>query len=327
MILPQVTIVVCTFNRADPLREAVASLRALQTGGRFTYEVLIVDNASTDHTPQVAADLSAAAGAPVRRIVESRKGVASARNRGVREARGEWIAFFDDDQLADPRWLAELLDLAERKSLRCTGGAVHLRLPGGCRRDLAGMCRVLLGETRGMPREMPYNRRQAPGAGNLLLHKTVFDEVGLFDESLTSGGEDTDLFRRIRAARIDAWYTPAAIVHHIIPAQRLESRQLRWTALRIGGHLARRERQDYGKLFPLAIAARLAQAALVAAPRVLAARLARRPEHVVGADCRLAMWTGYVRSGCALLAPRWFGQGEFFTGMQFRSEPKPLASE
>src|SRR4029077_10495906 len=100
---PNVSIVVCTHNRAAMLRDALESLLRIETAGKFSYEIVVVDNASTDGTAQTVASLRQTA--PVLRYVyEAKKGIATARNRGLRESKGEWIAFFDDDQLADPRW-------------------------------------------------------------------------------------------------------------------------------------------------------------------------------------------------------------------------------
>ena len=110
---PDITVVVCTHNRAESLWQALASLYALETGGRFTYEVLVIDNASPDHTQDVIAAAAGESKAPLRGVHEPQKGIVAARNRGVLEAAGKWIAFFDDDQLADSRWLLELHSAAE----------------------------------------------------------------------------------------------------------------------------------------------------------------------------------------------------------------------
>ncbi len=242
---PRITVVVCTYNRADSLRDALASLVDLHTNG-FDYDVLVVDNASTDHTGTVVHEFVTAHGDRFRGIRESRPGVSAARNAGVRAAGGDWIAFFDDDQIADPDWLSELFALARRREVALVGGSVRLKLPYGTVRNPTGFCRVLLGETLGRDHEQPYTRKVAPGCGNMLVHASVFGRVGLFDETLTTGGEDTDLYRRIREAGYEAWYTPTALVWHVIPAERLGVDALEWSAKRIGGHVARREARESG---------------------------------------------------------------------------------
>ena len=93
--MPSVSVVVPTYNRAKWLPEAVAS--ALGQTHR-PLEVLIVDDGSTDHTEAVCASFAP----PVRYIRQANGGVSAARNRGVREARGEWIAFLDSDDVWEP---------------------------------------------------------------------------------------------------------------------------------------------------------------------------------------------------------------------------------
>src|SRR5205809_1380614 len=114
---PDISIVVCTQNRAEMLRGALASLYDLDADG-FSYEIVVIDNGSTDATPEVIAAAEAESRNPLRRIYEPEKGIVSARNRGIREARGRWIAFFDDDQIANSKWLAELYRGANAKHCR-----------------------------------------------------------------------------------------------------------------------------------------------------------------------------------------------------------------
>jgi glycosyltransferase involved in cell wall biosynthesis len=320
-VKPHVTIAVCTFNRAGMLVDALQSLRGLQTEDRFTYDVLVVDNASTDDTAAVIARAALDTDGMIRGVYEANEGVAHARNRAVREARGAWIAFFDDDQLADPRWLLCLMKFAEAKQVRCVGGAVHLRLPVGVTRRLAPVCREFLGETVGEDAPRRYTRRQAPGTGNMLLAQSVFDEVGLFRTDLHQAGEDTDLFRRMCEKNIAAWYTPEAIVHHVIPPHRLEENYLSWTAHRLGGHVARRERDDWGAtLFVPVLAARLGQLLFQRVPRWALAHAARDPEKILGSRCWIWFATGYLRHGLTLLAPRWFSQEKYLERLKFRAE-------
>jgi glycosyltransferase involved in cell wall biosynthesis len=315
-----VTIVLCTYNRAGLLRDTLASLAALASDG-FSHEVVVVDNASTDETPAVIAEAERSFPVPLRGVREARAGVACARNRGIQEARGRWVAFFDDDQVADTRWLAELLAMARARGCRCVGGANRLRLPPGRPDTLAPACWALLSAIIDPPAPCRYSRRFAPGAGNLLIERSVFDEVGRFDEGLREAGEDADLYRRMWAAGIVGWFTPAAISYHVIPAYRLEEPYLRWKAVRNGGHLARRNWQEWGRLmFVLVLFARLGQAALLHLPRLWWARLCGSGDRLLGARCRLWRVQGYCRFAVHFLAPRLFAQEAFFRGLEFRSE-------
>ena len=314
MKTPNISVVVCTFNRAAMLREALASLYDLTTNDRFTYEVLVVDNASTDATAEVIASAAKEARCPLRGVHESRKGIVHARNRGVEEARGEWIAFFDDDQLADSRWLAELHAMADQQDCRAVGGAVKLKLPAGCQRELAPMCRMLLGESVWSDRPFRYSKRIGPGAGNLMLHRSVFDEIGFFDAAVGSRGEDTELFLRAHAAGIEAWYVPTAIVLHVIPAERLETPFLLKLARRMGEGIGRLELAERSRaLFLARWLAKGARAALWQTPRWFVTRALGTPERALGLECQLAAAQGYWSIGYDL-----------FAGSR-RSQPHPAA--
>jgi glycosyltransferase involved in cell wall biosynthesis len=300
---PTITVVVCTRNRADRLDVALGSLAHLETDGRFSYEVLVVDNGSTDDTPAAVKRIAANFPVALRRVFEERPAVGRARNRGVAEAFGEWIAFFDDDQAADPRWLAELLALAERKGVRCVGGQVRLKLPPGIERDLSPVCRMLLGCSVDMPTERRYTPSCTPGAGNLMVHRTVFTEVGAFDEAC-SRGEDTDLFVRMYKAGIEAWYSPDAAIDHVIPPERLTDDFLLRLSDRMGTGMAEDEYAARGpKLYPLIWLARLAQASLALWPRLMLARLRRHREATLGARCRLRIAKKVLEEGYHLIGP------------------------
>src|SRR5690606_12212876 len=148
------------------------------------------------------------------------------------QADGEWIAFCDDDQQADSAWLLELLQMAGEKQIRVVGGAVKLALPAGAEQPALSVRRNF-GESVGREPH-PYSKRISPGTGNLLLHRSVIEQVGHFDENLRQAGEDTDLFRRIREADFESWYNPRAVVWHHIPAYRLTADYQRWSSQRTG---------------------------------------------------------------------------------------------
>jgi glycosyltransferase involved in cell wall biosynthesis len=298
---PDISIVVCTHNRAVMLRDALESLLQIETAGTLSYEIVVVDNASTDATAQVVESLQQA-GPVVRYVYEAKKGIATARNRGLREAAGEWIASFDDDQLADPRWLLELFAYAQQYNLRAVGGAVHLKLPEGCQRDLHPFVRMLLGESRLGNDPFPYSLKVSPGTGNLMLHCSVFEQVGTFDEAFAVRAEDTDLYCRIWRAGIEAWYVPAAIVHHVTPPARLEVSYLNRLASFLGGSIAQRERDTHPfPLFVMRWLAKVSLSPLILAAKLLMAKLSGHAEAQLGLSCHLQLFRDYTRRGGQIL--------------------------
>gem|GEM_PF-689240 len=117
------TVVVCTFNRAPRLRDCLESLMD-QTEPRESFEVIVVDNGSSDATKEVA-DSFHSRWKGVRRVVEPVQGLSHARNRGVREAFGSAIAFIDDDARADRDWVRTIIGFYQRHpTVDAVGGLV-----------------------------------------------------------------------------------------------------------------------------------------------------------------------------------------------------------
>ncbi len=120
---PLITVAICTHNRAAFLEKAVRSVLRQMTGDA---ELLIVDNASADDTPIVAARL-AATNPQVEVIREAELGLSAARNAALKQARGEFVLFLDDDATAEPDWLAAyrcFLSAPPSEKIAVVGGAV-----------------------------------------------------------------------------------------------------------------------------------------------------------------------------------------------------------
>ena len=195
---PLISVIVPTRNRAEWLREALQSLVAQTTHGRFDFEIVVIDNDSTDDTEQVLAQFAAQSPIPIRSYRQPVPGDAPTRNCGLQMARGQWLAFFDDDQLAEPNWLAELLAAACLTDAKIVGGAVRLDLDERQLRELGPWCRAALRETDLYSELQPYAKTDLPGTGNALVARSVFEAVGHFDESLRHGGSDFDFFGGVR---------------------------------------------------------------------------------------------------------------------------------
>lgn len=325
---PDVTVVVCSYNRADSLSEALESLVSLQTDG-FSYEVLVVDNASTDHTPDVVQQAAASSACSVRYVMEKQPGVSFARNCGVREACGQWLVFFDDDELAEPDLLVQLLKAAEKKQVKCVGGAIKLCLIGENgedkteQRNLRPWVRVMFNCTRDMTVGQFYNRTCTPGTGNMLVHRDIFDKIGLFRTDLVEGGEDTDLYHRMRGAGFAVYYSPEALVHHRVPEFRLEPKYMKLASLRMGGHVARREYQHYNKLtYPMVIVARGLQTSLLHGSCLVFALIGGNKEAVLERKCKWWLGQGYLQAAMRFL----FYKDAAVSSLQFRNERKPASS-
>lgn len=122
-----VTVIICSYNRVQTLGAALESAASQNLDPSWLLEIAIVDDGSTDGTERFVRQRAAGMPVPVRYFRETGNGIAHARNRGVREAQGEWVAFFDDDQLAESGWLNALLTTARETGARIVGGVRQLQ--------------------------------------------------------------------------------------------------------------------------------------------------------------------------------------------------------
>jgi len=250
---PLITIAIATFNRSSLLKRALESLCALHLSDKYQMEILVIDNGSTDNTREIVQSMSFQP-IPIRWVFEERAGLPFARNRAVQEALGEWIAFFDDDQLVVANWLEILYQTVKDERLECAGGARTLRIETeGTPPNLPRFSRMLLGEILASDPHF-YHEQHLPCTGNVLIAKSVFDRIGIFDESVLDGGEDTDFFNRMLDVGILAKYVPSAIVEHIIAPRRLEPDYLELIAFRHGRHVCRRDLKLHGTIYACASA-------------------------------------------------------------------------
>lgn len=123
-----ISVVICTYNNALMLRGALDSVISQQTNGMFSYEVVVINDGSTDETNTVVDEVTARASVPVRRVNISGGGYTEAMNTGVREARGRFIAFCDDDELPEPKWLKELFTVVRETGDQVVGGPCILAM-------------------------------------------------------------------------------------------------------------------------------------------------------------------------------------------------------
>lgn len=225
---PRISAIVCTQDRAAYLAKALASL-AVQTLAPDAYEVVVVDNASRDATPDVIA--AAAVGpAPLVAVHEPRRGLAHARNAGLRAASAPFVAYLDDDAIASPAWLATLLAIFEtqRPTPGCAGGRVdpiwEAPRPSWLSDALLPYLTVIDWTRAAGPLEEPH---YIAGA-NLAFARAALDAVGGFAPELGRIGtsllsnDEILVERRLRRRGWVCWYDPAAAVAHHVPARRLE---------------------------------------------------------------------------------------------------------
>ena len=238
---PDATVLIPTFNRAALLDETLQSLRRLRLRAGRTWNVIVVDNNSSDDTRSVVERHGQDFPVPLRYLFEGRQGRSSALNAGIAASDGALVAMTDDDVRVDEEWLeaacAALLDDADA-SMAYAGGPVTPRWEAQpppwldlTRGDLWGTIAI---QDHG-PHPFVYDdRRKVPLGANLAARRTLFDRIGTFRADLgrsngtrVLGQEVPELLARARAAGFRGWYVPEMRVAHHVPASRLTRQYFR----------------------------------------------------------------------------------------------------
>jgi len=227
----RITAAICTHNRAALLPAAIESLLT-QNLPPMDYEVLVIDNASTDETPHVIRRyLTASDRVTLRSAVQPILGLSHARNLAVEMAAGEVIAFLDNDAVANPDWLAALLDAYDLHPDAWAVGGKVLPLWEGKRPlwltdDLLPQLSMLdLGDVI-----RPLTEGEELFGVNFSCRRPAFDEIGLFRSDLGRqgvrllGSEESEFQRRILQRGQAIIYAPHAVVIHRVEAERLQQR-------------------------------------------------------------------------------------------------------
>lgn len=232
-----ISVIISTYNRCHILPDAIRSALHQDSGG-ISYEVLVVDNNSTDDTRHVIESLINENHAELRYIFADKQGVSNARNAGISEARGSILAFMDDDVVAAPNWLAEIKRaLDEHPEVDFVGGKVlpvwPIPPPDWLTYDhWSPLALMDYGDS-----EIPLVSENSKGliSANLAIRSAVFQHVGMFstEVQLVRDGigalEDHELLVRIWRAGGKGIYLPNAVVSTRVPLERMKKRyHRRW---------------------------------------------------------------------------------------------------
>ncbi len=226
---PRVVVGFCTFNRAARLPALVAALREQRCDEPF--ELLVVDNNSTDETQDVLQCLTAQAGPLLRCVKETSQGIVPARNRLLAEAaHATFLLMLDDDELPTPGWVQAGLSGLRDEGADCVGGRVRVKFEPGARPDW------LVDDLLGFLAEVDHGDRPFVIAdsskpiwtANVGYRMSVFQEGLRFDSRYSrvgkdvGGGEDVIMFERLLELRRRIQYRPDMVVEHFVESWRLQ---------------------------------------------------------------------------------------------------------
>lgn len=249
-----ISVIIATCNRGASLKETLNSILAQEVNNSFNYEILVVDNNSKDNTREIVESYFQAFAGKLKYLFESRQGKSYALNAGLAGAKGEIIAFCDDDVIVDPAWLFNIARCFNEYGCDALGGRVVPLYPQNVPSWVKENKDLLVGPVvrHDYGEEIKIYDGQLMRAflgSNMAIRSSCFAKIGLFRTDLGPGqaqtGEDTDIFQRLKEAGAKLYYNGPALVFHPISKKRITYRFLIRYYFTLGKYYTKK---DYEKL-------------------------------------------------------------------------------
>lgn len=214
--LKHISVCICTYKRPELLKRLLNELTVQETGGLFTFSIVVADNDQSQSAKVVVSDFAVASKVAVIYCAEPQQSIALARNKAVQNATGDYIAFIDDDELPERQWLQTLFAACEKYAVDGVLGPVKPSFESGVPRWIV----------KGKFYDRPTHKTGLVLAhgqtrtGNVLIKKHVFREIDAPFRPEFRAGEDVDFFRRaIDRGRVFIWCNEA-VVYETVPRAR-----------------------------------------------------------------------------------------------------------
>jgi glycosyltransferase involved in cell wall biosynthesis len=229
-----ITVAIPTYNGAERLPEVLRQLQRQQQTEAIAWEILVVDNNSSDCIQEVISHFQATM-PHLRWCQESMQGEGFARRRAFSEARGELVAFLDDDTIPDTHWVSAVVRFAKiHPQAGAYGSRVHADYAVPPPPNFDRIAAFLAITERGnQPLLYGKSSRLLPPGAGLVVRKSVWQQyvpekmilTGRVEGNMLTG-EDLEMLSHIQASPWEIWYNPAMEITHKIPAWRLEKKYL-----------------------------------------------------------------------------------------------------
>ncbi len=245
-----VSVIVCTFNREQYIERNLKAL-SKQSLAKEKYEIVIINNNSTDNTQTICESLIN--NHPELQIAyfnEKKQGHSYARNKGIQESKGEYLAFIDDDAFVDFEYTKNITEFfSKNHEISTLGGKI---IPIYEEDEPKWMSKYLLPLVAGL--DMGSFSKEFPGmkfpiGANMAYRSEIFKELGNFNTDLgrkgtgLEGGDEKDMIYRLKKAGKKVWYVPEVLVEHIIPAKRTQPEYIKGQAIGVGKSERKRLKQ------------------------------------------------------------------------------------
>ncbi len=233
----KITVILCTYNRCASLRIALESVARSVVPAPIEWDLLLVDNNSSDQTSAVFEEFNAKYPGRFRYLFEPKPGKSNALNSAIEATGADVLAFMDDDVLVDPTWLANLTSVLNDSPYAGVGGRIVPQwktarprwLPVKEKYGLAPLVMFDLGDEAGPLVEPPFGT-------NMAFRRSVFDHYARFRTDLGPRpgseirSEDTEFGQRLLNAGERLYYQPSAVVYHEVAEKRLKKEFfLKWS--------------------------------------------------------------------------------------------------
>jgi glycosyltransferase involved in cell wall biosynthesis len=236
------SIIICSYNRASYISDALTSLY-VQSSGLDNFEVIIVDNNSTDNTKEVYAQWRQTnTNGQFTFISETKQGASFARNTGAAIAKGEWVCFMDDDAVATTDYVKNIIKhIQDQPFIVGFGGRIIPKYIPSEPKWMSYYVSSLVGNFDYAPTACAFENGKYPLESNMIVKKSVYDQIGGFNVNLPGvvgtlriGGEGKELFYKIIALGHTIYYDPSICVHHVVEVKKLTSEYMYRVASGIG---------------------------------------------------------------------------------------------
>ena len=225
----KISVVICTYNRAAYIQEAMNSLYD-QTIDKQHYEIIIVNNNSTDNTIQVCKEwITNHSDAQYAFYNEAKQGASFARNTGAALAKGSLLCFMDDDAIAGPDYLERIIHFfEEHPDAGGLGGRIIPKYIPAEPKWMSYYVSSMVGNFDYSPTVAVFSPNKYPLESNMIIRKIDFDAINGFNVNLPGvvgtlriGGEGKDFFFRLKALGRVIYYDPAIAVQHVVETAKL----------------------------------------------------------------------------------------------------------
>ena len=236
-----ISVIICTYNREKFILKTLQCIRD-QSFPETGFEIIILNNNSSDTTKAICIEfINQSSGFNINYVEEYNQGLSYARNRGLKEAKGDIITFIDDDAFAVPDFLKSIQDFfTQNPSALTLGGKVEPQFEAEKPSWMSPFLMPLVAALDMGEGIKEFQGKGFPVGANMSFRREVFDKFGLFNNELGRkgnnllGSEEKDFFNRLKQAGVKIFYLPKAKVTHVIPPSRTSLEYIKRQAIGIG---------------------------------------------------------------------------------------------